>query len=368
MEFSRILFLCASISTLLPAKADELQLSPCDYPAVYNFGDSNSDTGGIAAAFYPPAPPSGETFFHRPVGRASDGRLIIDFIADHLGIPSLSPYLDSIGSSYRHGANFATGGATIMRPNESWFENGVSPFPLEIQVEQYTQFKDRTAYLSTEVHMRLGFLKKKTSSMLKKKSVKTRLPKQKDFVKALFTLDMGQNDIAAGIRKLSLEQQKAAIPKIVSYYSTQLRNLYEKGARTFWIHNTGPIGCQPVATVKVQDPMPGYLDEHGCVKNQNEIAIQFNKELKVVVLKLRLELYEASIIYVDMYTAKYELITTAKNQGLIISNQVLFKKNVNFNFLQGKCVFLLQDLGTLPNMLADIMESGTISGVETKVI
>lgn len=52
----------------------------CDIPAIYNFGDSNSDTGGIAAAFYPPGSPSGETFFKRPVGRASDGRLIIDFV------------------------------------------------------------------------------------------------------------------------------------------------------------------------------------------------------------------------------------------------------------------------------------------------
>lgn len=52
----------------------------CDIPAIYNFGDSNSDTGGIAAAFFPMGTPCGETFFHRPVGRASDGRLIIDFI------------------------------------------------------------------------------------------------------------------------------------------------------------------------------------------------------------------------------------------------------------------------------------------------
>ncbi|KZV15151.1 hypothetical protein F511_30237 [Dorcoceras hygrometricum] len=300
MELSGILVLCVSISLLLPSKAEELPLSPCDYPAVYNFGDSNSDTGGISAAFYPPAPPSGETFFHRPVGRASDGRLIIDFIAEHLGIPYLSPYLDSIGSNYRHGANFATGGATIMQPNESWFENGVSPFPLEIQVEQYTQFNDRTTYFVNQE---------------KKKSSTKRLPKPEVFVKALFTLDIGQNDITAGIRKLSLEEQKAVIPKIVSYYSTQLKNLYEKGARTFWIHNTGPIGCLPVATVKVQDPIPGYLDEHGCVKNQNEIAIQFNKELKDEVLQLRTELYDASLVYVDMYTAKYELIKTAENQG-----------------------------------------------------
>lgn len=49
-------------------------------PAIYNFGDSNSDTGGLSAVFPPTVPPNGETFFHNPSGRACDGRLIIDFI------------------------------------------------------------------------------------------------------------------------------------------------------------------------------------------------------------------------------------------------------------------------------------------------
>lgn len=52
----------------------------CEFPAIFNFGDSNSDTGGIAAAFAPPQAPYGQTFFHTPSGRVSDGRLIIDFI------------------------------------------------------------------------------------------------------------------------------------------------------------------------------------------------------------------------------------------------------------------------------------------------
>lgn len=63
---------------------------PCDFPAIYNFGDSNSDTGGIFAAFYPAGPPSGETFFHQPAGRGSDGRLIIDFIGNiHIKLSSV---------------------------------------------------------------------------------------------------------------------------------------------------------------------------------------------------------------------------------------------------------------------------------------
>lgn len=52
----------------------------CNFPAIFNFGDSNSDTGGISAALYPINWPYGQTYFHMPAGRFSDGRLIIDFI------------------------------------------------------------------------------------------------------------------------------------------------------------------------------------------------------------------------------------------------------------------------------------------------
>jgi len=67
---------------LVSTRAEDIINSskPCDFPAIFNFGDSNSDTGCMAAAFYPEVSPYGETFFHEPVGRASDGRLITDFI------------------------------------------------------------------------------------------------------------------------------------------------------------------------------------------------------------------------------------------------------------------------------------------------
>ena len=54
----------------------------CDFPAIYNFGDSNSDTGGISAALSEIHAPNGETFFGHPSGRACDGRLIINFIGN----------------------------------------------------------------------------------------------------------------------------------------------------------------------------------------------------------------------------------------------------------------------------------------------
>ncbi|GJX45518.1 GDSL esterase/lipase-like protein [Tanacetum coccineum] len=272
----------------------------CNIPAIYNFGDSNSDTGGIAAAFYPPGPPSGQTFFKRPVGRASDGRLIIDFIAEKLGLPYLSAYLDSIKANFTHGANFATGGATIRRVNESWFLHNASPFSLDIQVEHFNQFKDRTTYLYNQA---------------KDESQRITLPRPDDFKKAIYTIDIGQNDLAYVFRTLGVEASRAEIPDIVNQFAASIQQLYGKGARAFWIHNTGPIGCLPVTYAKILNPPAGFLDEIGCVDGQNDIAIEFNERLKAKVSQLRSNLTGATLTYVDMYAAKYDLIANAIDLG-----------------------------------------------------
>jgi hypothetical protein len=59
--------------------------APAAEPSViiFNFGDSNSDTGGMAAVNGMNIQlPEGRTFFRRPSGRLSDGRLVIDFICE----------------------------------------------------------------------------------------------------------------------------------------------------------------------------------------------------------------------------------------------------------------------------------------------
>lgn len=55
-----------------------------NYPAIFNFGDSNSDTGGLVSAGIgePLDLPNGATYFHKPSGRFCDGRLIIDFLCN----------------------------------------------------------------------------------------------------------------------------------------------------------------------------------------------------------------------------------------------------------------------------------------------
>ncbi|KAJ3694234.1 hypothetical protein LUZ60_009714 [Juncus effusus] len=103
--------------------------------SIFAFGDSYTDTGnfvimlggagpGIAIA----NPPYGMTYFGHPTGRCSDGRLIVDFMAEEYGLPLLIPYQAHSGS-FIQGSNFAVAGATAI--NVEFFEkNNFVNFPL----------------------------------------------------------------------------------------------------------------------------------------------------------------------------------------------------------------------------------------------
>ncbi|KAB2075687.1 hypothetical protein E1A91_A07G247500v1 [Gossypium mustelinum] len=269
----------------------------CGFPAIYNFGDSNSDTGGISATLNEILPPNGETFFGHPAGRASDGRLIIDFIAEGIKLPYLSAYMDSIGTNFRHGANFATGGSSVRPP-------GFSPFNLGIQISQFIQFKART----TTLYNRLSLNRRIPLSI-------SNLPRPAEFSQALYTFDIGQNDLGHGFQTMSEKQVRDSIPDIIGELSKAIHILYKEGARFFWIHNTGPLGCLPYNVI--YGKKPGNVDKNGCVKAQNEAAMEFNKQLKNKITWLRTQLPFAKFTYVDVYSAKYDLISNAKKLGFV---------------------------------------------------
>ncbi|KAK7266098.1 hypothetical protein RIF29_18738 [Crotalaria pallida] len=293
-----VCFTLCLASSLVQVYGGSYGSNKCWYPAVYNFGDSNSDTGAISAAFTAVQPPNGESFFGSLSGRASDGRLIIDFIAEELKLPYLSAYLNSVGSNYRHGANFATGGSSI-RPG------GYSPFHLGLQISQFIQFKSHTKILFNQL-----------SDNRTEPPFKSGLPRPEDFSRALYTIDIGQNDLAFGFQHTSKKQVLTSIPNILSQFSQAVQQLYNEGARVFWIHNTGPIGCLPYSYI-YYEPKKGNLDANGCVKPQNEIAQEFNRQLKVQVFQLRRKFPQAKFTYVDVYSAKYQLISNAKSQDFV---------------------------------------------------
>lgn len=66
------------------------------------------------------------------------------FSAESYGLPYLSAFLDSLGSNFSHGANFATAGATIRPQNTTMAQSGYSPISLDVQSVQFSDFHRRS--------------------------------------------------------------------------------------------------------------------------------------------------------------------------------------------------------------------------------
>nr|GMD34308.1 sinapine esterase-like [Ipomoea batatas] len=142
-----VAFLTKTISVFFALLAFALASPQCVdgcFTSIFAFGDSLSDTGnyisltsnGVLPYDGIPScsvPPYGETFFHHPTGRCSDGRLIIDFIAEHYGLPLVPPYSGGGNANNRGGGgvNFAVVGATaltedVLEANGSYSRDNIS--------------------------------------------------------------------------------------------------------------------------------------------------------------------------------------------------------------------------------------------------
>ncbi|KAF2304220.1 hypothetical protein GH714_028635 [Hevea brasiliensis] len=87
--------------------------------ALFIFGDSSVDVGNNNYITTIPenqadVKPYGQNgFFEGPTGRFSDGRVIVDFIADYANLPLISPFLQP-SADHTHGANFASAGGGVL--------------------------------------------------------------------------------------------------------------------------------------------------------------------------------------------------------------------------------------------------------------
>ncbi|BAS84318.1 Os03g0365850 [Oryza sativa Japonica Group] len=132
------------------------------YTRMFSFGDSITDTGN-QVSFFPTAPaarpPYGETFFGHPTGRYSDGRLVVDFLAEALGLPYLTAYLrGKTAEDFRRGANFAVSAATALRL-DFFRERGldltiIPPYSLDVQLEWFKGVLHSLAS-TDQVHLQL---------------------------------------------------------------------------------------------------------------------------------------------------------------------------------------------------------------------
>ncbi|XP_004240088.1 GDSL esterase/lipase At4g01130-like isoform X1 [Solanum lycopersicum] len=298
--FSSIVVWFILVIIIITTTCNNLVESKCAFEAIFNFGDSNSDTGGFNAAFPSQGPPYGMTYFKRPTGRASDGRVIVDFLAQGLGLPYLSPYLQSIGSDFRHGANFATSASTVLMPQTSLFVSGVSPFYLGIQLQQFKLFKTKIDEFQSKGN--------------------TNLPPSDIFGKSLYTFYIGQNDFTGELGSKGIGGVKEYLPQVVSQIASTIKEIYGLGGRTFLVLNLAPIGCYPAFLVKLPHESSD-IDEYGCLISYNNAVVDYNNMLKDALAQTRKDLSDANVIYVDTHAVLLELFQHPTSHGLKYGNK-----------------------------------------------
>ncbi|KAG0549656.1 hypothetical protein BDA96_01G273800 [Sorghum bicolor] len=270
------------------------------YDRVFSFGDSLTDTGNalhLSATAGGPAsrPPYGETFFRRPTGRSSDGRLVIDFLVEALGVPHPTPYLaGKTAADFRRGVNFAFGGATAL--DLHFFESrGLMSFvPVSLR-NQTVWFNDVVRRVGAEPEQR------------------------KSMATSVFLVgEIGVNDYFIGLNEnRTVGEVHTFVPHVVSAIRSVITDVIAAGASTVVVPGMIPLGCEPQLLTLYRGSVDaaGYDRGSGCIRSLNGLAELHNRELRRVLGGLRRAHPGTTIVYADLYRAVTDIIASPREYG-----------------------------------------------------
>uniref|UniRef100_A0A0D3ERV5 GDSL esterase/lipase n=1 Tax=Oryza barthii TaxID=65489 RepID=A0A0D3ERV5_9ORYZ len=293
-----------AVAVVLSAAASRALAAPC-YPRVFCFGDSLTDTGNIAFLYGNDSrrpslwPPYGETFFHRATGRSSNGRLIIDFIAEAMGLPFVRPYWGGqTAGNFASGANFAVGGATALSP-EFFRERGVPMDDDTVHLDMEMEwFRDLLGMLCTGGDM------DGCKGMMNQ---------------SLFLVgEIGGNDYNLPLMSgMSIEKIRNFTPSVIAKISSIITELIGLGAKTLVVPGNIPIGCIPMYLMQFEsDKKEDYEPKIGCLRWMNEFSQYHNKLLVDELENLRKLHPDVTIIYADYYGAAMEVFLSPERFGI----------------------------------------------------
>ncbi|XP_030467404.2 GDSL esterase/lipase 5-like isoform X1 [Syzygium oleosum] len=264
----------------------------CDNPlprdvALFIFGDSINDAGtnkyinttvNFRANFFP----YGETFFHYPTGRFSNGRLIADFIAEYAKLPLIPPYLQMKDDEFMGGANFASAGAGALSDT---YEGFVVSFMMQLK-----QFEK---------------LEKKLSKRLGNEEAK------KVIAEAVYLISIRNNDYLTLIHRNLTPFQPSSMEEyvgmVIGNITTVLEGIYKAGGRKFGMIGIKNIGCLP--------SLRKSTGNGSCLRIANVLAKLHDIDLISILKKLEAQLQGFKYSYFDFYTSARDRIRNPSKYG-----------------------------------------------------
>ncbi|XP_015900704.3 GDSL esterase/lipase 2-like [Ziziphus jujuba] len=257
-----------------------------NHVALFIFGDSLFDAGNnnyINTTFKANYKPYGETFFHYPTGRFSDGRLIPDFIAEYAKLPLIPPYLQpGIYHQLTNGVNFASSGAGALAETR----RGIV---IDLQT-QLGYFEN----VSRQLRKKLGDAE--AESLLSR---------------AVYLFSVGGNDYlfpfeinSTVLRSYSPEQ---FVGLVIGNITAVVKEIYKTGGRKFGFVNMLPISCVPYSKA--------LLGGGQCFEQITPYVELHNKELPKSLQKLERELKGFKYSLLPFYTFLEQRINHPSKYG-----------------------------------------------------
>ncbi|KAG6488603.1 hypothetical protein ZIOFF_049850 [Zingiber officinale] len=280
------------------------------YNALFNFGDSLSDTGNVVLGGLP----YGMTYFGHHTGRCSDGRLVIDFIAEGIGLPHLPPNTAK-NANFNKGANFAFIAAPAL-PFDFYHERGLS----------------KGLWVNASVHEQVDRFEKLLPSICGSPQGRDFVPYSyppielldelslilnlrnsadcKDFLsKSLVVVgEFGGNDYSTGIfGGWPLTKVSSFAPHVARAVAEGIERLIGLGAVDLIVPSVLPTGCLPLyLTLYSAKDAAEYGSRSGCLRRLNTLSWYHNAGLRRQIDRLQKKYPSVAIRYADMYAQIFD--------------------------------------------------------------